>query len=361
MTKQNLYQNIICDSQYLYEAYVKCCRGKKQKKDVREFIQDWSYNLFELREKLSNKNWEEIFEYYNFTIHRPKERSVDALKFPGRIVQHVLCDNILRPYFEPRLIKANCACREGKGTDYAIKLLENCLKKIYKQEEYDSIYVLKMDIRKYFPSIKREKLKELLKDFPDKEIVGFLYWIIDHCPGEDGLPIGNQTSQWFALYYLDGVDRVVKEKYSIKCYVRYMDDLIIVHHDKELLKKLWQELIVYVKEKLGLEFNEKTQLFPLRRGISFLGWKIRCNKETGKITKKIDASKKHDRFLSIKSIEKDYEEGKITFYDYNIRMQSVVQHLSKGNTYNFRKKHGLYLIPCKQDKKIKKNIKEILN
>jgi len=47
-----------------------------------------------------------------------------------------------------------------------------------------------------------------------------------------GLPLGNQTSQWFALYYLDEIDRFIKEKLQIKCYVRYMDDFVLLHHDK---------------------------------------------------------------------------------------------------------------------------------
>lgn len=348
--QQNLYTDILCDADYLREAYHACCKGKKHKKEVQNYVRNWSHELYILQKEMLEKKWNSIFIYYNFTITRPKERSVDALEFRGRIIQHNLCDNILKPYFEPRLIKENCACREGKGTDYACKLLEESLRKIYKQADYDSVYILKMDVRKYFPSIKRAILKEQLKKFPNQEVLGFLYWIIDHCPGEDGLPIGNQTSQWFALYYLDSIDRIIKEKYRIKYYVRYMDDLIIVFDNKEVLNQLWKELATYAKDNLGLEFNEKTRIIPLKEGVKFLGWKFMCNKETGKITRKIDNSKKHDRNLSVKAIIKAYERGEINFYEYNTRMQSVIAHLEKGNTYNYRKKHGIYKIPSNKKK-----------
>ena len=365
LSKQDdLYIRILCDAGFLKEAYQACCKGKKNKTEVQNYVRNWAHELYVLQKQMLERDWDGIFNYYNFTITRPKERSVDALEFKGRIIQHNLCDNILRPYFEPRLIKENCACREGKGTDYACKLLEESLRKIYKQADYDSVYILKMDIRKYFPSIKRAILKERLKKFPNQEVLGFLYWIIDHCPGKDGLPIGNQTSQWFALYYLDPIDRLIKEGFRIKYYVRYMDDLIIIHNDKELLKQLWKELAIYAKEKLGLEFNEKTCIIPLKEGVKFLGWKFMCNKETGKITRKIDNSKKHDRNLSVKAIVKAYERGEISFYEYNARMRSVIAHLEKGNTYNYRKKHGVYKLPSNKKKKQGKsregNIRELV-
>ena len=73
-------------------------------------------------------------------------------------------------------------------------------------------------------------LKYLLWRFPDKEVLAFLYQIIDSYNANigKGLPMGNQSSQWFALYYLDRIDRIIKEKYKIKYYTRYMDDLILL-------------------------------------------------------------------------------------------------------------------------------------
>lgn len=89
----------------------------------------------------------------------------------------------------------------------------------------------------------------------------FPFYIIDsHNPDTGkGLPLGNQTSQWFALYYLDPLDRLIKEKYRIKYYTRYMDDLVMIHESKDYLKEVLDGLRGYAEDKLGLEFNEKTQ------------------------------------------------------------------------------------------------------
>ena len=101
-------------------------------------------------------------------------------------------------------------------------------------------YILKCDIRKYFPSIHHDVLKNRLqKIIPDKDILNLLFHIIDsyqYSPNH-GLPMGNQTSQLFALYYLDQLDRFIKEKLQIKHYVRYMDDLVLLSYDKDYLKK----------------------------------------------------------------------------------------------------------------------------
>ena len=90
------------------------------------------------------------------------------------------------PFFENRLVYDNCACRIGKGTHFAMERLTRFMAEYYKKH---------------------------------------------------GLPIGNQTSQWFALYYLDPMDRIIKEKMHIKYYVRYMDDGILIHESKEVLNR----------------------------------------------------------------------------------------------------------------------------
>ena len=83
--------------------------------------------------------------------------------------------------------------------------------------------------------------------------------------------MGNQTSQWFALYYLDPLDRLAKEKLRIKHYTRYMDDMILVHPSKEVLVHALKEMWALLHE-LQLEFNEKTQVFPIKHSVENLGW-----------------------------------------------------------------------------------------
>lgn len=312
-----MYQEIMCNFENIYDAYRLAHRGKANSPDVIEFDKHKLYNLNKILEYLQKKEWDKIFKYYRFKLYDPKERIVDAMVFEGRIVQHVLCDKILRPFFDKRLVKENCACRIGKGTDYANNLVKQGLTKVLRKHK--DCYVLKMDVRKYFPSIDRSVLKELISIFPDKEILKLLYYIIDHCPEENGLPIGNQTSQWFALFYLNPIDRIIKEKYHQKYYACYMDDLIIILTGRELLN----ELRYVAKEKLHLLFNSKTQLIPLHKGFCFLGWRYKIIGK--KIIKRIDNSKRKSRINTILDIKTPEQ------------YLSVKQYLSRGNTWLFQK------------------------
>ena len=181
-------------------------------------------------------------------------------------MQHCLCDNILKPYFENRLIYDNAACREGKGTDFARDRLTGFLREHYKRHGATG-YILKYDIRHYFDSIDHEILKGMLRNIPDRNVLGLLFHIIRSYEGsmdpatgrKKGLPLGNQTSQWFALYYLDPMDRLIKEKMRIKHYIRYMDDGVLIHESREYLN----EVLGRMRENAGelkLEFNQKTQI-----------------------------------------------------------------------------------------------------
>ena len=100
--------------------------------------------------------------------------------------------------------------------------------------------------------------------------------------------MGNQSSQWFALYYLDRLDRFIKERLKVKYYVRYMDDGVLIHHDKEFLKKALAKMKELVEED-GLEFNSKTQIFPISQGVDFLGFHFYLT-DTGKVIKRLRTS-----------------------------------------------------------------------
>ena len=102
--------------------------------------------------------------------------------------------------------------------------------------------------------------------------------------------MGNQSSQWFALYYLDRLDRLIKEKLRIKGYVRYMDDGVLIHESKEYLQECLRQLQKLVAEE-KLEFNQKTQIFPVSQGVGFLGWHFYMT-DTGKVLHRLRTSNK---------------------------------------------------------------------
>ena len=249
----------ICDFENLYKAHkrARCC--KRHKKDVILFEMNLAENLWNIKTSLENRTYK-VAGYNKFMIYDPKEREIQALSYYDRIVQHVLCDEVLTPFFDNRLIYDNCACRIGKGTHFALKRLTKFFHNHY-QKYGASGYILKCDIRKYFSSIHHEVLKSRLQTvISDKDILNLLFHIIDsfeHSPNR-GLPMGNQTSQLFALYYLDPLDRFIKEKLRIKHYVRYMDDLALLSDDKDYLKDCLKNMQKIVNNQLKIEFNDKT-------------------------------------------------------------------------------------------------------
>ena len=330
-----MYQEIMCDFGNIRDAYRLAHRGKSDVPEVIEFDEHLAYNLHHLRKKLIAKKWDEIFRYYNFKIKEPKERSVDALTFEGRIVQHILCDRILRPWFEKRLVKENAACRQGKGTTYAMELLKKGMRKALRRE---GCYVLKADVRKYFPSIDREILKKLVSDLPDAEIRELLYYVIDNCPTDAGIPIGNQSSQWFALCYLDAADRIIKTREGVVAYVRYMDDLIVLA-GKDTLIRLLGDLREHLRRERRLEFNGKTQISPLRDGVSFLGW--RFVPHGMRVVVRVDGSKRKARIRKARGIVAAYHAGAKTFREFCDAVRSMAVNLSYGDTYRWRQRYGL--------------------
>lgn len=118
----------------------------------------------------------------------------------------------------------------------------------------------------------------------DPDVLWLTDMIIDSTENP-GIPIGNQTSQWFAVMYLSGLDHFIKEKLGIRYYGRYMDDFYLIHEDKAYLRYCRAEIERYVGE-LGLKLNNKTNIFPLRNGIDFLGFHTYLT-DSGKVIRKV--------------------------------------------------------------------------
>jgi len=217
----------------------------------------------------------------------------------------VLCDDVLAPYFTKRTVIDNAVCQKGKGSHFALRRFENMLHGYIRTHGADG-YILKCDILKYFPTIPHERLKKIFcAEIRDERIKQLLNMIIDSYhtdivylerygvkPLADdsgktgrGIPIGNQTSQLFGMYYLDPIDRLVKEKLRVKVYSRYMDDFVLVHEDLQYLRYVKSE-IEKVADKLKLSLNSKTQIFPMKNGVTYLGFRF-CVGPNGEIIKTV--------------------------------------------------------------------------
>lgn len=222
------------------------------------------------------------------------------------------------------------------------------MRQFYRRNETAG-WVLKCDLQKCFYSIRHDKLKEKLqRHISDPDTLWLIDMIIDSTE-DPGIPLGNQTSQWFAILYLSDFDHFVKEKLGIKYYGRYMDDFYLIHESKAYLQDCRKKIEQHVAE-LGLCLNEKTNIFPLKNGIDFLGFHMYLT-ETGKVIRKIRRKSKNNTRRRLKKMKGLLDEGKITMEDINSSYQSWRGHAQKGNTHHLvRNMDALYHSIFKEDK-----------
>lgn len=277
--------------------------------------------------------------YRQFYVFDPKVRLIHAPLYKDVVAQHCICDQVLAPLLENRLIHDNAACRRGKGTHFAIYRLTDFMRDYHKWHGAHG-YILKCDFRKYFANIDHVILKQkLARIVLDKDVLRLLFCIIDSYQSEPGrgLPLGNQTSQWFALYYLDAFDRLIKEQLRIKYYTRYMDDCILLHESKEFLVDCLTALRRFAAEDAGLTFNEKTQIFPIANGVNYLGFHFYLA-TSGKVIRKVRNAAKNRFKRSLKGMKKDFAAGSAEPAKIRQRLCSYLGHLRHGHTYRLRHK-----------------------
>ncbi len=269
----------------LYRAHRRARLGKRHKKEVIEFELNLSQNLWQLHYDLKYGKYQ-VGGYHKFMIYDPKEREIQAIPYRDRVVQHALCDNYLIPLLEKKLIFDNAACRKNKGTQFALDRLSFFMKKFYRQHKLEG-YFIKLDASKYFNNIDHAILKsKLAKIVKDEKVLGLIEKIIDSYSYSEGkgLPMGNQSSQSFALLMLDGFDRFIKEKMRVKYYVRYMDDIIMIVEDKSFARDIVRASREFL-QTMGVRLNPKSQISTVKNGVIFLGRKMFLSE--GKVVLKV--------------------------------------------------------------------------
>lgn len=260
----NLFEQIISIDN-LEAADVIARRGKKKQYGIQLHDQDKEMNIWKLHCRLADRLYQ-TSKYTTFTVYEPKERLVYRLPYyPDRIAHHAIM-NVLEPIFVSSFIAQSYSCIKGRGIHGAARALKVALRNVP-----DTLYCLKLDITKFYPSVDHQILKQLLcRKFKDRGLLWLLDEIIDSAPG---LPIGNYLSQYLANFYLTGFDHWLKEVKGVQYYFRYADDLVILSDDKAELHQLLSEIRAYLWDHLKLTIKANYQIFPVPdRGIDFVGY-----------------------------------------------------------------------------------------
>ncbi len=240
-------------------------KGKSSQVAIKKHDENSKENIDKLHSLLKNKLYK-TSAYTHFTIKDPKERVISRLPYyPDRIVHHAIM-NILEPIFVKAFTADTYSCIKGRGIHSASEKI----KTVVRFNDNSTKYFLKIDIRKFYPSVDHDVLKSLLRrKFKDKDLLDLLDGIIDT---SDGLPIGNYLSQYFANFYLTYFDHWIKETIGIKNYFRYADDMLFFSDNKPFLHELLFKIKEYLKTNLNLILKPNYRIAPSSVGIDMLGY-----------------------------------------------------------------------------------------
>jgi RNA-directed DNA polymerase len=325
----------------LWLAWRRARRGKSRSAGAVAFKLDLERNLLSLQRDLANGDYRPG-DYRLFTIYERKPRLIAAAPFPDRVVHHAVM-NVIEPPLDRRFIADTYACRQGKGVHLAVDRYQGWAQR-YR-------YALKLDVRRYFPSIDHAILKETVRrHLRDERLLALLDLIIDTGPASApappmyflgnglltplerrcGIPIGNLTSQFFANLYLNGLDHGIKETRQVPAYLRYVDDLVLLDDDKGRLLD-WRDWIAGQLTTLRLQLHlDRGKVSQTREGLDLLGYHIfphhrRLRNENG------------FRFRRrLRAFARGYAEGRLDWADFDPSVQAWIGHAGHADTLGLR-------------------------
>jgi len=327
-TWKNLYPEI-CSFANLLEAARKAQRGKRFRADVYAFHARLEENVVRLQDALLEQTWKPG-AYREFYVQEAKRRLISAPPYADRVVHHALC-NVIEPLFEKAFIFDSYACRKGKGTHAAADR--------YTAFSRKARYVLKCDVARYFPSIDHTVLfGQLAKRIADKDVLWLCEQIIRSrgdegllWPSGCGIPIGNQTSQFFANVYLNGFDHWMKEEMGCRYYLRYVDDFVVLDDDKRPLHALIPCIEAKLAEQRLTLHARKRTVSPVSEGCDFMGYRIWHDHRLLRPENGYRFQRK------LKAPQRGFREGTIDREQVKASIMSWVGHAQHADTHGLRR------------------------
>ena len=314
----------------LMKAHLLSRKGKNYKKEVILFNLKQEEYIKWLYEELKNGTYKHG-GYRVFYITYPKPRKIEASRYIDRVVHRWIVDSFLNRYFVNQFISTSYACIKNRGMHKASMDVQKAMKHCTKI--WNEYYILKMDIRKYFQNINKDILMNILrKKVKEEKLERLLEKIVYSNSGTKGIPIGNYTSQIFANIYLNEIDQYIKQKLKVKYYFRYMDDSVLFVKTKKEAKEILYKIKVFLKDKLDLELNSKTQIFKSKQGVNFCGYKINAYR-----IKLRDRGKKALK-KKIKFLQSEVKKGNISSKEAGKYICGHLGYMKYANTRNLEEK-----------------------
>lgn len=355
----NKLDELISDERVLYKAYKKSCRNRSYKLSAMKFSLNVFSNLQKLQNELLTRKYE-IKRYTRFRVYEPKEREILACLFRDKIVQHILCDNILVPMLPDICIIDNYAGQRGKGTKFGRDRTVYHMSEHYKKHGMNG-YIYRGDISKFYYCIDHEIAKNIMyKHYPE-----YTHWLIDlfiDSTDNPGVALGNQINTVVSNLYLHELDIFVTKELGYEHYGRYADDFWLIDPDKEILKENVKKIEEFI-QSLKLKLNPKSQIIPFKNGIKFIGFHFYVHNRN--IDIRLDNGKKRayrrkfnrmmklvaDKKLAVEQLLKSYYSWKAhASYVTDHSIFNYYEKRIKELIFNMTIENGYYVADCTSKK-----------
>jgi len=264
----NLFEQVY-SAENLWQAHVRARKGKGHYTEVLKINRNPEKYLGPLQRSLINGTYRTSEYSVSLRKEGRKMREIYRLPyFPDRIVHHAVM-NVVEGIWMKSLIRDTYQSLPGRGVHMAAGRIKRALR----EDEEGTRYCLKVDVRKFYPSVDNEVMKRIVrKKIKDKRLLNLLDEIVD---STRGLPIGNYLSQIFGNLYLSEFDHWMKEEKRVRWYFRYCDDIVLFGPDKAALHQLRIDISEYMLERLRIEVKGNWQVFPVdSRGVDVVGYRF---------------------------------------------------------------------------------------
>lgn len=319
----HLYEAIY-EIENIKTAIYKASVGKRKQAHVAKILADIDSHALIVQDLLKSRS-------YNpspYTIRKikdgasQKEREISKPRFfPDQVIHWALMLQ-LDPIIMRGMYRHSCGSVPGRGSSYGQKKINKWL-----NDRHRTKYCVKLDVAKFYPSIDNAILKAMFRrKVKDNKALWLIDLIIDSAKG---LPIGNYTSQWFANFFLEGLDHFIKNQPAAAYYIRYVDDIVIFGANKRKLHKLKDDIEAYLSG-IGLSLKSNWQVFKTdSRPLDFLGLKFYRDHTTLRARNSLRIKRRAKRIHS---------KGRLTLKD----AQAMIAYwgwIKRSNSYNYYDNH----------------------
>lgn len=266
-----LYEKL-CDRELIRTAIIAGSCGKRKRRDVIRVLKDVDGYTERMYRVVSAGKFEPTPPRAKKIIDpsSKKERIISIVPFFPDGLMHQMLVMVMKEMLMRGMYPYSCASIPGRGGKRAADYVKRALKHPKRTK-----YCLKLDIRKYYPSISVPHLmNELRRKIKDERFLAVVEAVISQS-ADGGLAIGYYINQWLANYYLEPLDHYITSLPGVEYYARYMDDMVLLGPNKRKLHRARKEIETFAWRRLRLRVKENWQVFPVdARGVDFVGYRF---------------------------------------------------------------------------------------